>query len=70
VIARVTLADEEGARRAIAAATGDRATGETYTLAHHLTIEGQTRSLMIAALRYSDTFAKIESAWLFAERLL
>jgi len=25
---------------------------------------------MIAALRYSDTFVKIDSAWLFAERLL
>ena len=50
--------------------TGDRATGEAYTLAHHLTIEGEKRSLMIAALRYSDTFVKIDSAWLFAERLL
>ena len=50
--------------------TGDQATGEAYTLAHHLTIEGEKRSLMIAALRYSDTFVKIDSAWLFAERLL
>jgi len=50
--------------------TGDRATGEAYTLAHHLTIEGEKRSLMIAALRCSDTFVKIDSAWLFAERLL
>jgi hypothetical protein len=25
---------------------------------------------MIAALRYSDRFVKIDSAWLFAERLL
>jgi len=50
--------------------TGDRATGEAYTLAHHLTIEGEKRSLTIEALRYSDTFVKIDSAWLFAERLL
>ena len=50
--------------------TADRATGETYTLAHHLTIEGEKRRLMIAALRYSDTFAKQDGAWLFAERLL
>ena len=50
--------------------TGDRATGEAYTLAHHLTIESEKRSLMIAALRYSDRFVKIDSAWLFAERLL
>ena len=50
--------------------TDDRATGEAYTLAHHLTIEGEKRSLMIAALRYSDTFVKSDSVWLFAERLL
>src|SRR6202047_493194 len=50
--------------------TGDRATGEAYTMAHHLTIDGGKRRLMIAALRYYDTFAKIDGAWLFAERLL
>ena len=50
--------------------TGDRATGEAYTLAHHLTVDGGERQLMIAALRYHDTFAKIGGAWMFAERLL
>src|SRR5271163_193337 len=50
--------------------TGNRATGEAYTLAHHLTIDGGKRSLMIAALRYADQFVKIDGAWLFAERLL
>jgi hypothetical protein len=50
--------------------TGDRATGEAYTLAHHLTIEGEERRLMIAALRYLDTFVKIDGVWFFAERLL
>ena len=50
--------------------SGDRATGEAYTLAHHLTVAGAKRSLMIAALRYSDKFVKIDGAWLFAERLL
>src|SRR6266850_3107041 len=50
--------------------TGDRATGEAYTLAHHLTVEGGKRRLMIAALRYDDTFVKKDGAWLFAERKL
>jgi SnoaL-like domain len=50
--------------------TGDRATGEAYTLAHHLTTEGEKRQLMIAALRYYDTFVKMDGTWLFAERLL
>ena len=50
--------------------TGDRATGEAYCLAHHLTVEGGNRRLMVAALRYYDTFVKLDGAWLFAERLL
>ena len=50
--------------------TGDRATGEVYCMAHHLTIDGKKRSLMIAALRYADTYVKREGAWLYAERLL
>src|SRR5450755_1860034 len=50
--------------------TSDRATGEAYTNAHHLTVEGEKRRLMIAALRYDDTFVKQGGTWLFAERQL
>jgi hypothetical protein len=50
--------------------TADRGTGEAYCLAHHLTIEAEKRQLMIAALRYYDTFVKVDGAWFFAERLL
>ena len=49
--------------------TGDRGTGEAYCLAHHVTDSGKRR-LMVASLRYLDTFVKIDGAWLFAERLL
>jgi ketosteroid isomerase-like protein len=50
--------------------TANRGTGEAYCLAHHLTIDGGKRRLMIAALRYYDTFVKMDGSWLFAERLL
>ena len=50
--------------------TTDRATGEAYCLAHHVTVDGGKRRLMVASLRYLDTFVKMEDAWLFAERLL
>jgi ketosteroid isomerase-like protein len=50
--------------------TAERGTGETYCLAHHVTIEGGKRRLMVASLRYLDTFVKIDGSWLFAERLL
>ena len=50
--------------------TPEKGTGKAYCLAHHLTVDGGKRSLMIAALRYYDTFVKVDGAWLFAERLL
>jgi SnoaL-like domain len=50
--------------------SSDRGAGETYCLAHHVTINGGKRSLMIASLRYLDRFVKIDGAWLFAERKL
>ena len=49
---------------------GDRATGEAYCIAHHLTVEGERRRMMVAHLRYLDTLAKANGTWLFAERLL
>src|SRR5258707_4713182 len=34
----------------------DQRTGETYCMTRHLTVDGNTRQLMIAALCYYDTF--------------
>src|SRR5580692_6551659 len=50
--------------------TGDRATGEAYCLAHRVTVDARKRSLMLASLRYLDTFVKMDGTWFFAERLL
>ena len=50
--------------------SGDRATGEAYCLAHHVTVDGSKRRLMVASLRYNDTFVKSDGGWLFSERLL
>src|SRR5258705_10095977 len=44
--------------------TADRATGEAYCLAHHVTVDGTKRRLMVAALRYLDMFVKMDSSWL------
>ena len=49
---------------------GNHATGEACCIAHHLTTDDEKRRLMVAYLRYRDTFAKMDGAWLFAERLL
>jgi hypothetical protein len=50
--------------------TRNQGTGETYCMPHHLTGKDGKRRLMIAALRYMDTFVKINGTWLFAERRL
>ncbi len=49
---------------------GDRATGVSYCLAHHVKVDGSARSLMIAAIRYLDSFVKHEGAWFFSQRKL
>jgi hypothetical protein len=49
---------------------GDRATGESYTIAHHVFTEDGIRKIMVAWLRYLDVFAKIDGSWYFAEREL
>jgi ketosteroid isomerase-like protein len=49
---------------------GDRATGEAYCLAHHVSTAAGQRTLMIASIRYLDTYAKQHGSWYFAERKL
>jgi SnoaL-like domain len=49
---------------------GHRATGESYCIAHHLFTDDRQRMLMVAWLRYHDSFVKVDGAWLFAERKL
>jgi hypothetical protein len=46
------------------------APGLTYCLAHHLKADGSARSLMIAAIRYLDSFLKHEGTWYFSQRKL
>jgi hypothetical protein len=47
---------------------GSRATGDSYTIAHHVYTEDGTRMMMVAWLRYLDTFTKVDQAWYIAER--
>jgi hypothetical protein len=49
---------------------GERASGESYTIAHHLFTADGVRKIMIASLRYLDDFVKIDGGWYFKERTL
>src|SRR5580700_5422964 len=47
---------------------GDRATGDSYTIAHHVYTEDGSRKMMVAWLRYLDTFTKLDQTWYISER--
>jgi hypothetical protein len=49
---------------------GNHATGESYTIPNHVFTEDGNRKIMIASLRYLDTFTKNDGQWYFAERKL
>lgn len=49
---------------------GNSAIGTTYCMAHHLTTDNGVQKLMVAAIRYHDTFVKQNDQWFFAERKL
>jgi SnoaL-like protein len=49
---------------------GEHAEGVAYCLAHHVKVEGLERSLMVAAIRYLDTYVKDDGVWYFSQRKL
>ena len=49
---------------------GDRASAESYCLAHHLLETDEGRSLLVMSIRYEDTVVKRNGDWFFAERKL
>ena len=48
----------------------DTATGIAYCIAHHQIIKDGVQTLMIANIKYHDSFVKQNGKWLFAERKL
>jgi hypothetical protein len=50
--------------------SGAEATGESYCLAHHVSVDGDERTIMIASIRYQDAFTKSDGTWLFSVRRL
>lgn len=42
--------------------------GYAYCFAHHLTVDGDEKKLMIAAIKYEDEFIKIKDNWFFKRR--
>jgi uncharacterized protein (TIGR02246 family) len=49
---------------------GDRATGDTVCLAHHVYRSDGARRMLVMAVRYTDIYARRPDGWRFAEREL
>ena len=47
---------------------GTRASAVTSCLVHELKVDGTARSLRVAAIRYLDSFVKIDGKWLIRQR--
>jgi hypothetical protein len=47
---------------------GHEASGDSYTIAHHVYTEEGTRMMMVAWLRYLDRFTKVDQVWYIADR--
>jgi SnoaL-like domain len=47
---------------------GNQATGDSYTIAHHVYTEDDNRVMMVAWLRYLDTLTKVDQTWYIAKR--
>jgi len=47
---------------------GSTASGDSYTIAHHVYTEDGTRMMMVAWLHYLDRFTRIGLDWYIAER--
>ncbi len=51
-------------------ADADRATGETYCLAHHVTENDDGPNIYIMSIRYLDRYLRVDGVWRFEERRL
>jgi hypothetical protein len=47
---------------------GNQATGDSYTIAHHVYTEDGSRTMMVAWLHYLDKFTKVDQSWYISER--
>jgi uncharacterized protein (TIGR02246 family) len=49
---------------------GDRATGETYCLAHHISERDGRKENRVMSIRYHDAFVRLDGQWYIEERVL
>jgi ketosteroid isomerase-like protein len=70
VMARLYVATQHRVHNQIASVDGDRAHGETYSVAEHLSAIEGGRTLLTWAIRYQDRWRREQGQWRFEHRFL
>jgi len=70
VMAKLYVATQHRVHNQLVEIDGDRARGETYSVADHLSVVDGRRSLLTWAIRYQDRWRREQGQWRFEHRAL
>jgi hypothetical protein len=70
IMARLYLSTQHRVHNQLVTIAGERAHGETYSVADHVSAAGGGRTLLTWAIRYQDRWRREDGQWLFEHRLL
>ena len=69
-MARLYVATQHRVHNQVVSIDGETAHGETYSTADHLSVTGDTRTILTWSIRYQDRWRRVDGAWRFSHRLL
>ena len=69
-MAQLYVATQHRVHNQIVSIEGDRARGETYSVAEHLSVSEGGRTLLTWAIRYQDQWRREQQQWRFTHRFL
>jgi hypothetical protein len=70
IMARLYVATQHRVHNQVVSIDGDHASGETYSVAEHLSVAEGRRTLLTWAIRYQDRWRREQGQWRFASRTL
>jgi hypothetical protein len=70
IMARLYDATQHRVHNQVVSIEGDNASGETYSVAEHLSVAEGRRTLLTWAIRYQDRWRREQGQWRFASRKL
>ncbi len=70
IMAQLYVSTQHRVHNQLVRVQGDRASGETYSVADHLSAGNGGRTLLTWAIRYQDRWRREDGAWKFEHRFL